>query len=109
MKTVANTLACLVFCLASGWLEAAPPSGTQIPESGDKAGGKMMEERLRQQQDHLLKLHDMMHQIMNARDDAERERLKEEQRKLMRENLRLHQQQIRSRREGRSEAEKDDL
>jgi hypothetical protein len=50
----------------------------------------------------------MMHQIMNARDDAERERLKEEQRKLMRENLRLHQQQIRSRREGRSEAEKDD-
>ena len=64
--------------------------------SGEGSGD--MEQRLRQHQDHLLKLHEMMHQIMNARDDAERERLKEEQRKLMRDNMRLHHQQTRGHR-----------
>ena len=45
------------------------------------------EQHIRQAQDHMLKMHELMNQILAAKDDKERERLKEEQRKLMREHI----------------------
>ena len=53
-----------------------------------------MDQRVRQQQEHQLKMHDLMHQITSAKDEKERERLKEEQRNLMKEKMKSHQQKM---------------
>src|SRR5690554_5088964 len=51
---------------------------------------EQLEQHIRQAQDHMLKMHELMNQILAAKDDKERERLKEEQRKLMREHHKQH-------------------
>lgn len=87
-----------VFSLMSAvvWAETPAPSVSgKIPS---RPGAESIDQRVKQHQEHLLKLHEMMHQIMNAKDETERERLKEEQLKFMKENMRFHQQQMRGHR-----------
>ncbi|MBM3202590.1 hypothetical protein FJZ55_01585 [Candidatus Woesearchaeota archaeon] len=89
----------LLLYVGTGLSFAATPSATGSgPGQPEGQSVKVMDERLRQQQDYLLKLHEMMHRIMDAKSDAEREKLKDEQLELMRANMRLHQQKMRSHR-----------
>jgi len=98
MMNTVRMLAILLF-MSAGSSFAGNLSATESnPGRNDRQNAKVMDERLKQQQGYLLKLHEMMHQIMDAKNDAERERLKEEQLELMRANMRLHQQKMRSHR-----------
>jgi len=73
--------------LAAGVAMAAeehhPAQKGAAPASGAGMDGKQMS----MMQDHMLKMHEQMHKIMQAKDAAERERLKQEHMKMMQEHM----------------------
>lgn len=79
-------------CLPVGAEEAA--QGHHPAASGGMMGGMMSEElrerHLRQRQEYLLKIHELSNQILAAKDEKERERLKAEQLQLMKEHEKAH-------------------
>lgn len=84
--------------------EAATPETTPPQRPLRKGMGRMTEEmdkHLEMRQEHMLKMHDLSNRILSATDEAERERLKKEQRQLMRE----HMQTRRGVRGGRQDGE----
>ncbi|TAN50402.1 MAG: hypothetical protein EPN21_09060 [Methylococcaceae bacterium] len=89
MKTIVHYTVTLFCCaLLSAPVLAEP---TPAPPHGGMGmmgmmGGGMNDQHMRQMQDQMLKMHDMMHQIRDAKNDAERNRLKDEQLKLMKEH-----------------------
>ena len=57
---------------------------------GGKMAGKagaMDDKQLAQRQQHMLRMHEQMHKIMQAKDAQERERLTQEHRQMMREHM----------------------
>jgi hypothetical protein len=77
---------------------AAPAQGQMGDMSGmgGMMGGMgMSEEHLKQKQDFMLKMHEYANKILAAKDGKEREQLKEEQRKLMREHMEVHHRMMR--------------
>jgi len=53
-------------------------------------GGEQHIKRLKERQEYLLKMHDLMHQIRDAKTDEERERLKLEHLKLLQTRISPH-------------------
>ncbi len=100
MKTIAKTITALL-CFAAfnapafaEEKDAAPlnPSQQSMAGGGDmNRMGAMSEEKmdahLRQVQDYMLKNHDFMHQIRDAKDEKEQARLKDEWLKSMKHHL----------------------
>ncbi|MFZ5589293.1 MAG: hypothetical protein ACOY4M_06625 [Pseudomonadota bacterium] len=48
------------------------------------------EQRMREVQQHMLKMHELMHQIQDANNPEERKRLEQQQLDLMQEHMRMH-------------------
>lgn len=76
---MATSLSCL----------AAPADPPPAPP-----GLMMSDEGLRERQDHLLKMHDLSNRILSAKDQKEKERLKEEQLQLMKSYELQHHQMM---------------
>jgi hypothetical protein len=71
---------------------ASPNGGHQMGGMGaGMMGGMMMnEDRLKQMQEHLLKMHELSSKIIAATDPKEKDRLKAEQLELMKEHEKQH-------------------
>ncbi|HYE35941.1 hypothetical protein [Methylocaldum sp.] len=65
----------------------SPQSGEASTEIG---GGEEQIKRLKQRQEYLLKMHDLMHEIRDAKTEDERERLKLEHLKLLQTRMSPH-------------------
>jgi len=103
LKYIAAALLISPIC-STGFAEeqqAQPSPGRhQMGGMGGMMGNMTEEQReqhIRQAQEHMLKMHELSNQILAAKDDKERERLKEEQRKLMREHHKQHQEMMQQR------------
>lgn len=82
----------LIFLNAAAFAEekAPVPAGGSQGCEGQQGCGMGEEQRdahLRKMQDHMLKMHDYMHQIRDAKDEKEKNSLKDEQLKLMKEHM----------------------
>jgi len=76
---------------------ATPPAsgghqmgGMNMGGMGNMGGMMMSDERLKQKQEHLLKMHELSTKILAATDPQEKEKLKAEQFKLMKEHEMQH-------------------
>lgn len=89
------------FCLPAAYAEQDPApakpdasstaSGHQMGAMGTMGGGMMMsDDRLKQKQEHLLKMHELSDKIIAATDPKEKDRLKAEQLQLMKEHEKQH-------------------
>jgi len=79
-------------CLPALQAEEAPkPASSNGSHQMGGMGGMMMnEDRLKQMQEHLLKMHELSGKILAATDPKERDRLKAEQLELMKEHEKQH-------------------
>ncbi|MEK8089133.1 copper-binding protein [Thermithiobacillus plumbiphilus] len=80
----------------------AADNNHEMSGSTGKSGnmsGMNMDQHLRQMQDNMIKMHEFMHQIENAKTPQEKERLKAEQREVMRKNM-MGMKQMKSGMEG---------
>lgn len=60
----------------------------QSDKSSASAGkGAMDDKKMSQMQDHMVRMHEQLHKIMQAKDAQERERLTQEHRQMMREHM----------------------
>lgn len=78
---------------ADAWAESGGHTSQQGPATAavgtEAAGltGEPVDQILRRRQDQLLKMHELSHRIQDAKDDKERQALKDEQLQLMKEQL----------------------
>lgn len=78
---------------ADAWAEpearASQPGPATTGVGAEAAGltGEPVDQILRRRQDQLLKMHELSHRIQDAKDDKERQALKDEQLQLMKEQL----------------------
>jgi hypothetical protein len=63
--------------------KAAPSKDTKVP-AGKEAGMPMA-----MMQEHMMKMHDLMHRIRDTQDPKEREKLMQEQMRMMQENMKM--------------------
>jgi hypothetical protein len=68
----------------------AQPMGGAMGNMNAMGGMMMSDERLKQKQEHLLKMHDLSNRILAATDPKEKEKLKAEQLELMRAHDKEH-------------------
>jgi|GEM_PF-1417406 len=73
--------------LAENRKPARPQTGAASTEI---QGGEQQIKRLKERQEYLLKMHDLMHQIRDAKTDEERERFKLEHLKLLQTRMSPH-------------------
>lgn len=73
----------LMLALAPLACSAQGGAGLANPQAQPPASAEERIEKLKRTQEFMIKLHDLMHQIREAPNDAERERLKAEQLRLM--------------------------
>jgi hypothetical protein len=70
---------------------AAPPASAGHQMGGmDMSGMMMSDERLKQKQEHLLKMHELSTKILAATNPQEKDKLKAEQLQLMKEHEKQH-------------------
>lgn len=90
--TAVTTTIALVAFLAAGPIAFAvddhhpggKPAGKPAPAG---KAGMMDEKKMTQMQQHMLRMHEQMHKIMQAKDAQERDRLTQEHRQMMREHM----------------------
>lgn len=64
------------------------PGSKQADKGYASAGkGAMDDKQMEQKQQHMLRMHEQMHKIMQAKDAQERDRLMQEHRQMMREHM----------------------
>jgi hypothetical protein len=68
----------------------AQPMGGPMGNMNAMGGMMMSDERLKQKQEHLLKMHDLSNKILAATDPKEKDKLKAEQLELMRAHDKEH-------------------
>jgi hypothetical protein len=72
---------------------------------GMMGGGMMSEEQMdqsaRMMQDHMLQMHEIMNKIEAATDPAEKEKLKQQQRDMIKQHMKTHHQMLMRMRPGR--------
>lgn len=103
-KTFTAVILTAAFCLPAAHAEQDPApakpdtsstaSGHQMGAMGNMGGGMgammMSDDRLKQKQEHLLKMHELSDKIIAATDPKEKDRLKAEQLRLMKEHEKQH-------------------
>jgi hypothetical protein len=94
LKSLMNAaLIATAACLPTLQAEEAPKpaSSNGGHQMGGMGAGMMMnDDRLKQMQEHLLKMHELSSKILAATDPKEKDRLKAEQLELMKEHEKLH-------------------
>ncbi|WP_434148207.1 hypothetical protein ACR2R6_13180 [Methylocaldum gracile subsp. desertum] len=84
MKQTGKALAIILgLCVLNPLLLAEEKPARPQAGSPEIQGGEQQIKRLKERQEYLLKMHDLMHQIRDAKTDEERERLKLEHLKLL--------------------------
>lgn len=91
MKPTGRTLALFLgLSILTPLASAEKKPATPQAGSTEIQGGGQYTKRLKERQDYLLRMHDLMHQIRDAKTDEERERLKLEHLKLMQTRISPH-------------------
>ena len=81
-------LATLPLSMPLAWAnEAHHPDQDKKPAAATPDKEKMMQ--MGKMQDNMLRMHEQMHKIMQAKDPKERERLKQEHSKMMQDNMHM--------------------
>lgn len=61
-----------------------------VADEHQGAGGNMnMDQKAQKMQDHMLKMHEQMHKIMDAKDPAQRDKLMAEHRDMMKRQMQM--------------------
>ena len=76
---------------------AEVPGASPKTQAGERMGGmghimmseEQMEQRARMMQDHMLQMHELMGKIEAATDPAEKEKLKQQQRDIIKQHMRV--------------------
>lgn len=56
---------------------------------GASGGNMNMDQKAQKMQDHMLKMHEQMHKIMDAKDPAQRDKLMAEHREMMKKQMQM--------------------
>ncbi len=75
----------MTFVFGATVVMADDPKGP--PQGGATTGTPDKDKQLRMMQEHMLKMHEMMHKIMDAKSPQEKERLMKEQRDMMAQHM----------------------
>lgn len=94
------SLVCIAVVGLAGPVCAEEPSASQKPQAGmpgmggDMMGDEQMDKRVKMMQDHMLQMHEIMDKIQAATDPAEKEKLKQQQRDMIKQHMKAHHQMM---------------
>ncbi len=107
-----NLIIMTVLCVTASWPASAAegqPEGGATMKPPMQGSQDAMDKQMQEMQDHMLKMHDLMHRIREAKDPQEIQRLKQEQLSLMKAHMRDMKRHGPSRMEGHMEERRPEM